>query len=166
MLVDFHPLTAKLAGRYDGQLIINFLEAFLPEDYSGNLRDELPEMVRSAKEKGLCQALTYGPADIGPIPFGYTDNGHYVFLHQKKMIQSVLSPNSLMSVPGLCDLAPLKFWLDFQPKYTKDGLPTGQIDHQKIANVLMEECRKAGPFIAYVFEGLAFGVKVMKLYKT
>ena len=143
-------LTARIAVRFDVDMIIHFLTSFLPESYKGNIRDELPEMIRSAQAKGLGKRgiLVYEPREIGPIPMGYTDNGNYVFLHQVKNVLSVFGPGNLMSVPGLCDLAPFEFWLDLCPKFNKDGKPINQIDHQQLGDLLMEACRGVGPFIA------------------
>jgi hypothetical protein len=53
---------------------------------------------------------------------------------------------TLMSKPGLCDLASRDFWVSFLPTI-KDGKPTGQFDHQRIGDILMQECRKTGAFI-------------------
>ncbi len=142
-------LMASLAGQFDDEnLVCKFVRALLPEDYSGNTANELPEMFRSAQEKGLGRRfddVEYNPEDVGPQPLGYTDGNHYVFLHQKKNILAVLPPAILMSEPGLCDLAPLSFWLNICPKLNKDGDVIG-IDAKRIGDMLMQKCRDAGPF--------------------
>lgn len=48
-------LTAKCVGLVPDQVLQNFICALLPNGYTGNLRDELPEMIRSAREKGFGQ---------------------------------------------------------------------------------------------------------------
>lgn len=150
-------LMAKLAGKFDNEeMVVSGVSAFFPEGYKGNTLKELPEMFRSAKNKGLgnvTRELVYDPRDTGPIPRGYTDNGHYVLQHQIKRILAVLPSSVLMSEAGLCDLAPMKFWMDFCPKLNKDGIPTGSIDAKAIGDHLMELCRDAGPFIASKVRG-------------
>lgn len=162
-------LTASLASKFDGDLIVRFLDALLPANYKGNLRKELLEMVCSAKDKGLGEKpivdfSKYDPSDAGPIPLGFTDNGSYVFLHQDKNILSVLSPNQLMTIAGLCDLAPMPFWVASYPKYGANGHILG-MDEKGIGNMLMEKCRKAGPFISSRVRGAGIwreGTRVIK----
>lgn len=46
-------LTAKCIGMVPDQILQVFISALLPSGYEGNLRDELPEMIASAREKRL-----------------------------------------------------------------------------------------------------------------
>ena len=48
-------LVAKMIGVISDEKLEIFISALLPKNYEGNLRDELPEMIRSAREKGFDQ---------------------------------------------------------------------------------------------------------------
>lgn len=142
-------LVASLAGKFnDAEKVCRYIEAFLPVNYTGNLRKELPEMFSSAKEKGLGKKTgrLYDPGTEGPIPVGYTANNYYVFMDQKKKILSICAPKTLMSAAGLYDLAPASFWRSNFPFPVEDGPP--KIDVPHAADTLMQKCREAGPFIA------------------
>lgn len=145
------PLMAQMARKVsDMKTACEVVEAFLPEDYTGNLHDELEELFTSAKEKGFSASKkksVYDPGNIGPIPMGYLDaTGIYVFQHQQKKVLAVVSAQTLMSEAGLTDLAPRAFWLENFEKFSIKGEPTGQIDAKHVGDVLMQRCREAGPF--------------------
>lgn len=140
-------ITAKYTNRFAPDLLQSMLNVMLPENYSGNLRDELPEMISSAVQKNLGQGgdQIYEPRDIGPIPKGFTDNGYYVFLNQNKDILSILTPTQLTKEADLSSLAPRAFWLDTFPKINADGIPCG-IDNMRAGDTLIRACHDAGPF--------------------
>ncbi|HRI76624.1 MAG TPA: bifunctional DNA primase/polymerase [Alphaproteobacteria bacterium] len=144
-------LMASIAGKFDDgdeELVCRTVEAFLPEGYQGNLREELPGMFRSAKAKfGDSDAPEYDPGDIGPIPLGYTQHNAYVFMNQKKKMLSILQPQSLLAEGNLLDLAPRDFLAPFFPRFDKKGNVVG-INVLHAADYLMQACREAGPFFS------------------
>jgi hypothetical protein len=144
---DAISITATLSNIFNTDFLLDMMNALLPDDYKGNLRDELPEMISSAVQKNLGQGgnQIYEPQDIGPIPKGFTDNGYYVFLNQSKDILSILTPTQLTKEADLFSLAPKAFWLDTFPKINADGIPCG-IDKMRAGDTLIRACHDAGPF--------------------
>lgn len=141
-------LMAQLAHFEDEECVCETVKALLPADYKKNTAKELPGMLRDAKAKGFGNSRSgeyvYDAGDIGPIPYGYTENGNYAFLHQQKKILVVATPSQLLSEPGLYDLAPMSFFMQW-PRRNKDGIPIG-IDAKRIGDMLMRTCRDVGPF--------------------
>lgn len=146
-------LTASLHRYNDDQLVCEILAALFPEDYvqegdKKNTMSELPMMLRDAREKGLGGSgigeYVYEAGDIGPIPYGYTENGNYAFLHQQKKTLAIVTPTQLFSEPGLYDLAPMSFFLQW-PRRNKDGVAIG-IDARGIGDMLLRTSRDVGPF--------------------
>lgn len=147
-------MIARLAGKFDNEdLVCRSVEAFLPNDYAGNLREELSAMFQSAKEKfGGVDILEYSPGDIGPIPLGYTSGNGYVFMNQEKKMLSILQPQSLLAEGNLLDLAPASFFAPFFPRFDKKGEVVG-INVLHAADSLMQACRRAGPFFSEKVRG-------------
>jgi hypothetical protein len=84
----------------------------------------------------------YDPGATGPLPLGYTSEGGYVFLDKGRQILIVVSSAQLLSLQYLVGLAPIRFWAErFPPK--KEGASANPWD---AGQVLMEECRRMGPF--------------------
>ena len=84
----------------------------------------------------------YDPGKTGPLPLGYTSEGSYVFLDKGRQILIVASSAQLLSLQYLVGLAPLRFWSErFPPR--KEGAAASPWD---AGQVLMEECRRMGPF--------------------
>lgn len=149
-------LMASLAGVTENEeLACSMVGALFPPDYHGNTLNELPEMFRSAVKKGIGKKRIvpdeYDPEEIGPVPQGYTDNGQYVFLDQKKRLLNTASPSALMSDACLCDMAPAAFWESICPKRTKN-IVTG-FDAKAIGDLLMRKCRNKGAFITSRIRG-------------
>lgn len=142
-------LMASLAIRFnDEELVCRYVAAFLPAGYTGNLREELPGLFRSGKDKfSKTEVVEYVPGRVGPIPLGYTQGGTYVFMHQKKGILAVLSPQAFLAEGNLYDLAPAEFWMNLFPKFNKNGEVIG-VNLLLVADCLMQKCRDAGAFIA------------------
>lgn len=143
-------LMAQLAHFEDEDYICATVAALLPADYKKNTVQELPGMLRDAKAKGFGNSrggeYVYEPDKTGPIPYGYTENGGYAFLHQQKKTLVIATPPQLVSEPGLYDFAPMAFFMQW-PRRSKDGVPIG-IDAKRIGDMLMRACRAAGPFSA------------------
>lgn len=142
-------LLASLAGEFgekDKDLLLDCICALFPDNYQGDTLGEIDEMYESARSKGLGSVEpSYDPTNIGPIPYGYTENSSYVFLDQQKKILTCLSAASLMTESALCDMAPSAFWMGICPKTNKSGKPVGP-DARRIGDLLMQECKKVGPF--------------------
>lgn len=141
-------LMASLAAYFDDEdIVCRMVEAFLPIGYVGNLKEELPEMFRSAKAKFARSAPPqYDAGSIGPIPLGYTQNGGYVFMNQAKRLLAVLTPQSLLAEGNLYDLASAEYWEGFFPTHDRNGKVSG-IDTAMAADALMQACRDAGAFL-------------------
>jgi hypothetical protein len=105
------------------------------------LCDACPHLGRITSPVQLGRAA-YDPGKIGPLPLGYTSEGGYVFLDKGRQILVVVSSAQLLSLQYLVGLAPLRFWAErFPPR--KEGASASPWD---AGQVLMEECRRAGPF--------------------
>ncbi len=149
-------LMASLAGVTENEeLACSMVGALFSPSYKGNTLDELPEMFRSALAKGMGKKRVvpeeYDPGEVGPVPQGYTDNGQYVFLDQKKRLLNTASPSALMSEACLCDMAPAAFWEVICPKRTKNVV-TG-FDAKILGDLLMRECRNKGAFVTSRIRG-------------
>ena len=84
----------------------------------------------------------YDPGKAGPLPLGYTSEGGYVFLDKGRQILIVANSAQLLTLQYLVGLAPLRFWAErFPPR--KEGASASPWD---AGQVLMEECRRMGPF--------------------
>lgn len=142
-------LMASLAGKFqDVDKVCSYVAKLLPQDYSGNLTDELEEMFTSAlsKDLGKRKGKVYDPGEEGPIPVGYTANNYYVFMDQTKKILSIAAPRTLMSLAGLYDLAPASYWLKTFGQEDGDG--NVKVNLGLAADTLMQKCREAGAFVA------------------
>ena len=84
----------------------------------------------------------YDPGAMGPRPLGYTAEGSYVFLDQRRQILILASSSQLLTVQYLLGLANLQFWAERFPA-KKEGAIVSPWD---AGQVLMEECRRMGPF--------------------
>jgi hypothetical protein len=84
----------------------------------------------------------YDPGATGPRPLGYTAEGSYVFLDQRRQILILASSSQLLRLQYLLGLANLQFWAERFPA-KKEGAIVSPWD---AGQVLMEECRRMGPF--------------------
>ena len=84
----------------------------------------------------------YDPGAKGPLPLGYTAEGSYVFLDQGRQILVVAGSSQLLSLQYLVGLAKLRFWAERFPEKKKGA----GVNPWDAGQVLMEECRRKGPF--------------------
>jgi hypothetical protein len=85
----------------------------------------------------------YDPGAKGPLPLGYTAEGGYVFIDKGRQILVVAGSSQLLSLQYLVGLANLRFWAERFPA-KKEGAAVNPWD---AGQVLMEECRRTGPFV-------------------
>lgn len=146
----FLALAAKGLWQWDADApLAGALAALLPPNYEGNAREELAEILLSARNKELGQSghinAIYDPNEMGPIPLGYLDDGRFVFRDQQTNRIAALPPQQLMSEAGLIGLVQALFWQDQFPKMGKRGETVGFLP--KVAgDALMQACRLKGPF--------------------
>jgi hypothetical protein len=134
----------------DDERLCAILSALLPKEYSGNTRDELPEMLRSAREKDLGVGASenravYDAGEVGPLPLGCLSDGRFVIRDRITNRITGLTSQTLANDAGLLGLASMKFWNTQFPKYTKEGILTG-FQAKVAADAIMEACREKGPF--------------------
>lgn len=126
----------------DEETACRSLMALLPNNYEGNIGDELSGLYRTAKEKGLGAPGSifqeYDPGTRGPIPLGVTKDSKYVLIDQNLNTIKFRSARQLANPDDLMDMAPAAFWAAFEPApKTSIGFAP-----KKIADHLMELCRK------------------------
>jgi len=121
------------------------LNALFHPDYSGTTKSETLGMLQSAKEKNLGRAcFKYEPSDVGPLPFGYLDDGRYVFYDQRRSILLTEGSNRLITLGTLLNMAPEAYWIEQFPKFNKNKLIGA--DATRAGDTLMEACCDKGGF--------------------
>ncbi len=121
------------------------LGALFDPAYGGDTKEEILELLESAKSKGLGSsrkgAVDYEPGEVGPLPLGYTRDGLYALLDPVRQIIVLYSANQLLTAFSLMGLAPSEFWVaQFPAKKTGfNAIDAGES--------LMAACRSNGAFI-------------------
>jgi len=142
-------LTSKGLWRFaDDDVLQRILETLLPDQYSGNATDEIPELLRSARQKELgadrASSGRYEPKDVGPIPLGFTQDNRFAFRIQVTRQIDVLSAPQLITPAGLIAIAPAAFWRSQFPTVSH-GQVTG-FDPRAAADALIGLAHAKGPF--------------------
>jgi hypothetical protein len=128
----------------DHEWLARCLAALLHPDYRGNTREQIPEMLESAKRKNLgsvrSEGQRYDPGTVGPIPLGFTNDGRYAFRDPKRHIVVLMTANQLLSPYSLLGLAPSSFWrAQFRGGDFFDAMAAGE--------ALIKACLDRGPFL-------------------
>jgi hypothetical protein len=139
-------LTAQLIshGATDEETA-DLVTALLPLGYSGNSIKELPEWIRSAREKGFDTNKKrdgYDPGDVGPLQLGRSGDDFYFRCQQTKELVT-RSAKQLHTLPDLLSLAPLSFWGETFPRFNSKGIITG-VDVGAACDALIQACTRAG----------------------
>jgi len=130
--------------------IVEIVRAALPKDYSGDTLKEVPGMVASGIKNGFhLKSLTksYDPDEIGPLPLGFTKEGHFAFRDQVRNIIISASSNQLLSHQFLLGLAPSEFWADQFPH------PKSMFNSFGAGEALIAACKGKGPFNSQTVRG-------------
>jgi hypothetical protein len=134
----------------DDDHLNEILSSLLPEGYNGNTRDELPEMLRSARSKDLgssdgTNVVDFDPGKHGPLPLGCLPDGRFAIRDRLTSRIAGFTAQTLSNEAGLLGLASMGFWGEQFPKYSKNGDLIG-IKANIAANSILEACRAKGPF--------------------
>ncbi len=138
-----------------------FKERETREKFRNAAKSNAPRTCRSVAEelghKTLCEACphyggitspiqlgraAYDPESHGPVPLGYSAEGHFVFLDQVRQILVIATSSQLLSLQYLLGLMPIDFWARQFPA-RKSG---AMVDPWAAGQALMEACRQRGPF--------------------
>ncbi|MBT7487170.1 MAG: hypothetical protein HN673_12440 [Rhodospirillales bacterium] len=134
----------------DDERLVVILSTLLPKEYSGNTLAELPEMLRSARDKGYGAGVNenkvvYDPGEKGPLPLGYLSDGRFVVRDRIANRITGFTAQTLANEAGLLGLASMDFWSTQFARYSKGGKLAG-VEAKVAANAIMEACRAKGPF--------------------
>lgn len=137
----------------DDLKIVEIVRALLPEGYSSNTLQQVPEFIKSAREKftGRSVSNEYDPGLVGPIPLG-RDGDEFHFRCQQTNRLASRSARSLSLTADLLSLAPSSFWVEQFPKLNKDHIPIG-IDTLAACNALIQSCTQKGAIEASDIRG-------------
>jgi hypothetical protein len=138
-----------------------FKEREAREKFARAAESNAPRTCKSVAEtlghKALCEACphygeitspiqlgraAYDPGSHGPVPLGYSAEGHFVFLDQVRQILVVATSSQLLSLQYLLGLMPIQFWAGQFPGRKNSAT----VDPWAAGQALMETCRQRGPF--------------------